>query len=106
MEDDDRQVLIDDDVWEWAREQSGLDDPTPFLMGIFIEAMRQQRRQKKNADGSTSNHRAGRMGLGRSMPSPLRAVASRIHTSRCPRPSTAAATSCPASKSRGHVFLT
>jgi hypothetical protein len=43
MEDDDRQVLIDDDVWEWAREQSGLDDPTPFLMGIFIEAMRQQK---------------------------------------------------------------
>jgi hypothetical protein len=39
-EDDDHQVLIDDEIWERAREQSGLDDPTPFLMGILIEAMR------------------------------------------------------------------
>jgi hypothetical protein len=39
MEDDDRQVEFDDETWEWAKKLSGLDDPTPYLIGIAIEAM-------------------------------------------------------------------
>jgi|SoimicMinimDraft_17_1059745.scaffolds.fasta_scaffold498327_2 hypothetical protein len=48
MKDDDHQVEIDDETWELAREQSGLDDPTPFLMGILIEKMREWHKMKNN----------------------------------------------------------
>jgi hypothetical protein len=44
MEDDDRQeVLIDDEMWELAQKLSGLDDPTPFLMRLLIEEMKQRK---------------------------------------------------------------
>jgi hypothetical protein len=37
-----REVPIDDWIWEWAREQSGLDDPTPFIMDILNKAMKEE----------------------------------------------------------------
>ena len=46
------EIEIDDDTWELARKLSGLDDPTPYIIGLLTKDMEENKASKPSKQES------------------------------------------------------